>query len=196
MLDDIRDAPVWKPTRPWADWQVKATLACTGSSTSSSTGIARTIAGSSTRTRSIRRVSARSTTCGGCRSRRVRCRADGRQPDAASRSGAAARRREDPYVRAQIEALKLAWMKLTRGDAAVTIGATRIRAATGDFHDRPHGVADPVRLRRRRHGPIFPHGRRLQDVFGIEEGRRLNVFPFAPHLAFWQVYAVGRPAAA
>ena len=40
---------------------------------------------------------------------------------------------------------------------------------------------------------FFLVGRRLQDVVGLsEEGRCLNVFPFAPHLAFWQVYAVGQ----
>ncbi|HXW77187.1 MAG TPA: AMP-binding protein, partial [Candidatus Eremiobacteraceae bacterium] len=36
-------------------------------------------------------------------------------------------------------------------------------------------------------------GKRLADVVGIgEEVRSLNVFPFAPHLAFWQTFAVGQ----
>ena len=40
---------------------------------------------------------------------------------------------------------------------------------------------------------FFLVGRRLKDVVGLsEDGRCLNVFPFAPHLAFWQVYAVGQ----
>jgi phenylacetate-CoA ligase len=40
---------------------------------------------------------------------------------------------------------------------------------------------------------FFLVGRRLKDVVDVtSEGRCLNVFPFAPHLAFWQVYAVGQ----
>ena len=36
-------------------------------------------------------------------------------------------------------------------------------------------------------------GRRIAHVGGIDgEMRSLNVFPFAPHLAFWQTYAVGQ----
>jgi phenylacetate-CoA ligase len=36
-------------------------------------------------------------------------------------------------------------------------------------------------------------GKRLLDLCGLQPGdRALNVFPFAPHLAFWQVYAVGQ----
>ncbi|MGI8736983.1 MAG: phenylacetate--CoA ligase [Candidatus Eremiobacter antarcticus] len=38
-------------------------------------------------------------------------------------------------------------------------------------------------------------GKRLVDVQGALPGERgLNVFPFAPHLAFWQVFAVGQAA--
>lgn len=36
-------------------------------------------------------------------------------------------------------------------------------------------------------------GRRVAEVGGIDGSMRsLNVFPFAPHLAFWQTYAVGQ----
>lgn len=36
-------------------------------------------------------------------------------------------------------------------------------------------------------------GRRVAEVGGIDgQMRSLNVFPFAPHLAFWQTYAVGQ----
>lgn len=38
-------------------------------------------------------------------------------------------------------------------------------------------------------------GKRLLDVFGGKPGERaLNIFPYAPHLAFWQVFAVGQAA--
>jgi len=38
-------------------------------------------------------------------------------------------------------------------------------------------------------------GKRLIDTCGVEPGdRALNVFPYAPHLAFWQVFAVSQAA--
>lgn len=38
-------------------------------------------------------------------------------------------------------------------------------------------------------------GKRLMDCCGAKLGERgLNVFPYAPHLAFWQVFAVGQAA--
>ncbi len=38
-------------------------------------------------------------------------------------------------------------------------------------------------------------GKRLIELTGAQAGdRALNVFPFAPHLAFWQVFAVGQAA--
>ncbi len=38
-------------------------------------------------------------------------------------------------------------------------------------------------------------GKRLMELCGAKMGdRALNVFPFAPHLAFWQTYAVGQAA--
>jgi phenylacetate-CoA ligase len=38
-------------------------------------------------------------------------------------------------------------------------------------------------------------GKRLMELCGATMGdRALNVFPFAPHLAFWQTYAVGQAA--
>ncbi|HXW50533.1 MAG TPA: AMP-binding protein [Candidatus Acidoferrales bacterium] len=40
---------------------------------------------------------------------------------------------------------------------------------------------------------LFVVGKRLMELCGAKMGdRALNVFPFAPHLAFWQTFAVGQ----
>ena len=90
--------------------------------------------------------------------------------------------------------LELGLIKLTRGDAAAThavrseYGPSQVIFTTGRTAlptQFIYALGDMDRF--------FLVGRRLQDVCEIsEEGRSLNVFPYAPHLAFWQVYAVGQ----
>ncbi len=90
--------------------------------------------------------------------------------------------------------LPLLWQKWTQGAEAVR---ARIRAEYAPcFMTFTTGrSAEPV--------PFFysPHdiqnlhetGRRLVDVMGLEtEYRIANVFPYAPHLAFWQVFFAGQ----
>ncbi len=90
--------------------------------------------------------------------------------------------------------LPLLWQKWTRGAAAVR---QRVREefapcfmtfTTGrsaepvPFFYSPHDIAN-----------LHDTGARLIDVMGLErEYRVANVFPYAPHLAFWQVFFAGQ----
>ncbi len=91
------------------------------------------------------------------------------------------------------ELLRLAWLKMTRGDQAVTdavrreYGPVLVTFTTGRTALPTQFVYSPVDMER-----FHLVGRRLTDVVDTGYGRCLNVFPYAPHLAFWQVYAVGQ----
>lgn len=89
---------------------------------------------------------------------------------------------------------QLAWIKLTRGDHAVVqemrreYGPVLVTFTTGRTALPTQFVYSAPDMER-----FHLVGRRLADVVDIgEDNRSLNVFPFAPHLAFWQVYAVGQ----
>lgn len=90
--------------------------------------------------------------------------------------------------------LRLLWTRMLHGDAAAK---EEVRRAYGPVHvifttgrtslptQFVYSTVDYTRL--------HLVGRRIAQVGGIgEEMRTLNVFPFAPHLAFWQAYAVGQ----
>ena len=93
----------------------------------------------------------------------------------------------------KIEAARTGVAKLTRGDEAVThavrreYGPLQVIFTTGRTALPTQFVYAGGDMDR-----LFRIGRRLQDVAAsAKSGRSLNVFPFAPHLAFWQMYAVG-----
>jgi phenylacetate-coenzyme A ligase PaaK-like adenylate-forming protein len=106
------------------------------------------------------------------------------QPDAAKLRAAWPLRRKLPLL----------WQRWWQGEAAVQ---TRLRAEYApSFMTFTTGrSAEPV--------PFFysPHdlrnlqttGARLVDVMGLQPDYRVaNVFPYAPHLAFWQVFFAGQ----
>lgn len=92
---------------------------------------------------------------------------------------------------------KLARLLLTRafkGDAAVReevwreYGPVHVIFTTGRTALPTQFVYSPVDFER-----LHLVGRRIAHVGGITTSMRsLNVFPFAPHLAFWQTFAVGQ----
>lgn len=88
----------------------------------------------------------------------------------------------------------LLWTKLIAGDAAATrkvlleYGPVHVIFTTGRTALPTQFVYAPPDMDR-----LHVVGKRISDVAGIEPtDRSLNVFPFAPHLAFWQVFAVGQ----
>jgi hypothetical protein len=91
----------------------------------------------------------------------------------------------------------LLWTKLIAGDAAATrkvlleYGPVHVIFTTGRTALPTQFVYAPPDMDR-----LYVVGKRLAEVVGITpEDRSLNVFPFAPHLAFWQAYAVGQASA-
>jgi phenylacetate-CoA ligase len=90
--------------------------------------------------------------------------------------------------------LPLLWQKWTRGVQAVKQGVraqfapcfmtftTGRSAEPVPFFYSPHDIAN-----------LHETGRRLVDVMGLDRDYRIaNVFPYAPHLAFWQVFFAGQ----
>lgn len=91
----------------------------------------------------------------------------------------------------------LLWTKLTAGDAAATrkvlleYGPVHVIFTTGRTALPTQFVYAPPDMDR-----MHVVGKRLAEVVGIgAEDRTLNVFPFAPHLAFWQAFTVGQASA-
>lgn len=90
--------------------------------------------------------------------------------------------------------LELAWTKLIAGEAAATkkvrleYGPVHVIFTTGRTALPTQFVYAPPDMDR-----FHVVGKRIAEVVGIAPGdRTLNVFPFAPHLAFWQAFAVGQ----
>jgi phenylacetate-CoA ligase len=91
---------------------------------------------------------------------------------------------------------KLAKLLLTRllgGEAAAReavrqeYGPVHVIFTTGRTALPTQFIYSPVDFDR-----LHAVGKRLAEVVGIaRDGRSLSVFPFAPHLAFWQTFAVG-----
>lgn len=92
--------------------------------------------------------------------------------------------------------LPLLWQKWTQGEAAVR-RRVRDEFAPSFMTFTTGRSAEPV--------PFFysPHdvqnlhdtGTRLVDVMGLDSDFKIaNVFPYAPHLAFWQVFFAGQAA--
>jgi len=88
----------------------------------------------------------------------------------------------------------LAWVKMTQGDAAARelvrreYGPVHVIFTTGRTALPTQFVYSPVDFDR-----LHLAGKRIGEVGGIDPNvRSLNVFPFAPHLAFWQTFAVGQ----
>jgi phenylacetate-CoA ligase len=90
--------------------------------------------------------------------------------------------------------LPLLWQKWTRGVQAVKQGVraqfapcfmtftTGRSAEPVPFFYSPHDIAN-----------LHETGTRLVDVMGLDRDYRIaNVFPYAPHLAFWQVFFAGQ----
>jgi phenylacetate-CoA ligase len=194
LLDDIRDAPVWKPTRPWADWQAERNARLHRfineqlypySPYYRRVFDANKIDPKSIRTLDdLRRIPFTT-------KHDVAPTADNptRHLDLVLQPDAEKIRTYAPKAKL----LELAWTRLTRGDAAVThsvrkeYGPVQVIFTTGRTALPTQFVYAGGDMDR-----FFRVGRRLRDVVEItEEGRSLNVFPFAPHLAFWQVHAVG-----
>ena len=94
----------------------------------------------------------------------------------------------------KLKLLELAWTKLLAGAAAaerkvlLEYGPVHVIFTTGRTSQPTQFVYAPPDFDR-----LHLVGKRIADVVGLGPvSRALNVFPFAPHLAFWQVYAVGQ----
>jgi len=94
--------------------------------------------------------------------------------------------------------LSLAWAKLTRGDEHVTDRLTKeykpvfITFTTGTTNDPV-----PYAYTQYDVDNLSVSGARMFNLFGIKQNENLvNMFPFAPHLAFWQVAFGGLAAGA
>jgi phenylacetate-CoA ligase len=90
--------------------------------------------------------------------------------------------------------LRLLLLRMRHGDEAAReevrkeYGPVHVIFTTGRTALPTQFVYSPVDFDR-----LHLVGKRLGEVVGIDKaGRSLNVFPFAPHLAFWQVFAVGQ----
>jgi phenylacetate-CoA ligase len=90
--------------------------------------------------------------------------------------------------------LRLLWTRMLHGDAAATeevrreYGPVHVIFTTGRTALPTQFVYSTVDWTR-----LHLIGKRIGEVGGIHpEVRTLNVFPFAPHLAFWQAFAVGQ----
>ncbi len=89
---------------------------------------------------------------------------------------------------------RLVWIRATRGEAAAReevrreYGPVHVIFTTGRTSLPTQFVYSSYDWDR-----LHLVGRRIAEVGGIDvEARSLNVFPFAPHLAFWQTFAVGQ----
>lgn len=92
--------------------------------------------------------------------------------------------------------LRLLWARMRHGDAAAReevrreYGPVHVIFTTGRTALPTQFVYAPPDWTR-----LHVIGKRIADVGGITgDDRTLNVFPFAPHLAFWQAFAVGQGA--
>lgn len=90
--------------------------------------------------------------------------------------------------------LKLLWTRMLHGDAAAKeevrreYGPVHVIFTTGRTALPTQFVYSSIDFDR-----LHLVGRRIAEVGGIDPNvRSLNVFPFAPHLAFWQTFAVGQ----
>jgi phenylacetate-coenzyme A ligase PaaK-like adenylate-forming protein len=195
VLDSIRDAPLWKPTRPWADWAAERNARLHRFINEQvypySPYYRRVFDANKVDPRSIRSVD-------DLRRLPFTTKLDiapttdnpTRHLDLVLQPDAEKIRKFAPKARL----VELAWTRLTRGADAVThavrheYGPVQVIFTTGRTALPTQFVYAGGDMDR-----FYLVGRRLQDVVGItEEGRSLNVFPFAPHLAFWQVHAVGQ----
>jgi phenylacetate-CoA ligase len=90
--------------------------------------------------------------------------------------------------------LRLLWLRALHGDEAAKeevrreYGPVHVIFTTGRTALPTQFVYSTVDFDR-----LHLIGKRIGEVGGIHpDARSLNVFPFAPHLAFWQTYAVGQ----
>lgn len=195
MLDEIRSAAPWHPTRPWKDWQAERNALLHRfineqlypySPFYRRLFDANKIDPHSIRTTDdLRRIPFTT-------KHDIAPTADNptRHLDLVLQPDAEKIRRYAPKTKL----LQLALTRLLRGAQAATqsvrreYGPVQVIFTTGRTALPTQFVYAAGDMDR-----FFLVGRRLRDVVGLsEEGRCLNVFPFAPHLAFWQVYAVGQ----
>ena len=194
MLDEIRDAPDWKPTRPWSDWQAERNARLHRHINEQlypySPFYRRLFDANKIDPKSIRTVDDL---------RRIPFTT---KTDIAP-TGDNATRHLDLVLQPDLEKIRrfapktklidLALTRLLRGaDAAARkvrgeYGPLMLFFTTGRTALPTQFILTDLDMER-----LFVAGRRLTDVVGISEGgRSLDVFPYAPHLAFWQTYAVG-----
>ena len=183
---DMRDAPFWKPTRPWSEWQAERSARLHRFINEQvypySPFYRRMFDANKIDPKTIR-------TLDDLRRLPFTVKADiaptadnpTRHLDLVLQPDAEKIRTFAP----KSKLLRLAWIKLTRGDDAVMhamrheYGPAQVIFTTGRTALPTQFVYAGGDLNR-----FLQIGRRLQDVCGItEEGRSLNVFPFAPQLA-------------
>ena len=195
MRHKIRSSPFWKPTRPWADWRAERDarlhrFICEQlypySPYYRRIFDANNIDPDSIRTiDDLRRIPfTTKQDVAPTAEDPTRYLALVLQPDAAKMRAHAPKSK----------LLELAWTKMTRGEAAMALelrreyGPVQVIFTTGRTALPTQFVYAGGDMER-----VFVVGKRLGDVVGItDQDRCLNVFPFAPHLAFWQVHAVGQ----
>ena len=195
MLEDVHSAPFWQPVKPWADWRAERGARLHRFINEQlypySPFYRRVFDANKIDPRSIRKVDDL---------RRIPFTT---KHDIAPTSDNPSRHL-DIVLQPDIEKLRrfapkarLAQLLATRalhGEAAATEGVRReygpvhVIFTTGRSALPTQFVYSPLDFER-----LHLVGRRVAEVGGIlPTMRSLNVFPFAPHLAFWQTYAVGQ----
>lgn len=90
--------------------------------------------------------------------------------------------------------LRLLWMKMTQGtDAVRTAVGLEYRPVQAFFTTGRTALPTSFLMSNHDLGILEEVGRRIGQVVGVDPAvdRVVSLFPYAPHLAFWQVQAVG-----
>ncbi len=194
MLEEIRDAPVWKPTKPWADWQAERDARLHRFINEQlypySPFYRRLFDRNKLDPKSIRTIA-------DLRRIPFTTKVDiAPTADNPTRHLDLVLQPDAEKIRAFAPKSKLLGLALTRLLHGAKAAEQQVRNEYGPLQvifttgrtalptQFVYAIGDMDRF--------YRVGRRLMDVFGIEgDNRCLNMFPFAPHLAFWQTFAVG-----